>query len=164
MEKTLRAVNFGEYAALETLAAELWHETYDGLIGRAQVEYMLEKFQSLPAFARQIRQEGYAYFFIEKEGGRAGYCALKYEEKRLFLSKLYLKKQYRGTGLASAVLEEISAAARFLGYKEIYLTVNKGNARAVAAYEKNGFVREKSVVSEIGCGYVMDDYVYVRRV
>ena len=52
-------------------------------------------------------------------------------------------------------------AARFLGYREVYLTVNKENARAVHAYEKYGMKREKSIKTDIGGGFFMDDYVYV---
>ena len=42
----------------------------------------------------------------------------------------------------------------------MYLTVNKGNLRAVRAYEKFGFVRTEEQVSDIGNGFVMDDFVY----
>ncbi len=164
MKEVLKAVNFGEFAALESLCRALWHETYDGLLGGDQVDYMLEKFQSERAFFRQMRGENYRYFFIVCGGETAGYTALAYEKERLFLSKLYLKKEYRGTGLAKTALEEIFAAARRLGYGAVYLTVNKKNARAIAAYEKYGFERESAVVGEIGGGYVTDDYVYARRV
>lgn len=156
-------MNFNEFAALEKMCETLWHETYDGLIGRAQVEYMLKKFQSEGAFFAQMKGENYRYFFIDGGGQAAGYAALRLEKERLFLSKLYLKKPFRGTGLVKAALEEIFAAGRKFGYKEAYLTVNKNNARAVAAYEKYGFKREKSVVSDIGNGFVMDDYIYVYR-
>lgn len=160
----LRAVNFGEFEALERLCKALWHETYDALIGEAQVCYMLEKFQSKQAFYKQMKEENYRYFFIVRENDVAGYVALKLEEKRLFLSKLYLKKEYRGTGLVKDVLQEIFEAARHFGYKEVYLTVNKHNARAVAAYKKYGFCLEECAVSDIGGGYVMDDYIYKHSV
>ena len=55
MKEVLKAVNFGEFAALESLCRALWHETYDGLLGGDQVDYMLEKFQSERAFFRQMR-------------------------------------------------------------------------------------------------------------
>lgn len=45
-----------------------------------------------------------------------------------------------------------------LGY--VYLTVNKGNERAIKVYEKFGFIKTDSIVTDIGNGYVMDDYVY----
>ena len=41
----------------------------------------------------------------------------------------------------------------------VYLTVNKGNKRAIRAYEKSGFSITESVVTDIGHGFVMDDYI-----
>ncbi len=160
MKTVLRAAGFADFDKLENMCKELWHETYDGILGAAQVDYMLEKFQSKSAFYRQMRYENYRYFFIDGDSSCAGYAAIAPEKKRLFLSKLYLKKSFRGTGLVKSALEEIFAAARLMGYGEVYLTVNKNNARAVAAYEKYGFKREKSVATDIGNGFVMDDYVY----
>ena len=39
------------------------------------------------------------------------------------------------------------------------LNVNKGNVRAIAFYQKRGFGVIKSVVLDVGGGFVMDDYV-----
>ena len=50
------------------------------------------------------------------------------------------------------------------GLKAVYLTVNTGNARAVRAYEKFGFTRTDHTVTDIGSGFVMDDYIYEYRI
>ncbi len=51
--------------AVAGLAHEIWYEYYVPLIGRAQVDYMVAKFQSSGAVAEQLR-EGYEYFLIER--------------------------------------------------------------------------------------------------
>ena len=43
------------------------------------------------------------------------------------------------------------------------LSVNKRNAKAIAAYHRNGFVIAESVVTDIGGGFVMDDYVMAKE-
>jgi hypothetical protein len=43
------------------------------------------------------------------------------------------------------------------------LTVNKRNAKAMAAYQRNGFTLTESVVVDIGGGFVMDDYVMTKE-
>ena len=43
------------------------------------------------------------------------------------------------------------------------LSVNKHNTRAIAAYRRNGFVIAESVVTDIGGGFVMDDYVMAKN-
>ncbi len=54
-----------------------------------------------------------------------------------------------------------SAAA---GAHRLILSVNKRNAQAIAAYKRNGFVIAESVVTDIGGGFVMDDYVMAKGI
>jgi diamine N-acetyltransferase len=51
---------------VETLAGEIWTEHYTPIIGKEQVRYMLDKFQSKDAISGQIRDEGFQYFLIEE--------------------------------------------------------------------------------------------------
>jgi hypothetical protein len=53
--------------AVAGLAREIWYEYYVALIGQAQVDYMVAKFQSSGAVAAQLR-EGYEYFLIQRAG------------------------------------------------------------------------------------------------
>ena len=107
----------GEEGQLAAFASELWHDAYDSLIGGEQVDYMMRTIQSEEAIRRQIERENYIYFFLFFEGARAGYCALKPEKERLFLSKLYLSEKFRGRGLGQRALGEVADCARRLGLK-----------------------------------------------
>ena len=49
--------------------------------------------------------------------------------------------------------------ARSREYRVLHLNVNKHNATAIRAYERNGFVKARESVTDIGSGFVMDDYV-----
>ncbi len=42
--------------------------------------------------------------------------------------------------------------------------MNKRNAQAIAAYRRNSFVIAESVITDIGGGFVMDDYVMAKSV
>ena len=153
-----------EYASLAQFIARQWHTAYDGLLGEAQVKYMTDTFQSAAAIERQVREEGYLYYYIEGEGRRIGYCALHPEKEKLFLSKLYLTEEERGRGIGQKALAAVAEIAAERGLKAVYLTVNTGNARAVRAYEKFGFTRTDHTVTDIGSGFVMDDYIYEYRI
>ncbi|MBQ9941524.1 MAG: GNAT family N-acetyltransferase [Christensenellaceae bacterium] len=143
----------------EKLAAEIWNEAYGKLLGQAQVDYMLEKFQSAPAMRRQMQEEGYMYRLIYSNDKPKGYMAWKLEPEKLFLSKLYLLASARGLGLAAEAFAFLEEEGRRQGKKAMYLTVNRGNDRAVAAYKKNGFVTVRTQVADIGGGFVMDDFI-----
>lgn len=159
-EIIFREAKESEYARLAAMAKELWHSAYDGLLGAAQTEYMTDEFQSEGALREQIDGKGYRYYFIERGGAEIGYCGVQPQGDKFFLSKLYLSDDCRGRGIGQAALSEVARLARKEGARSVYLTVNKGNARAVRAYEKFGFRRAAEAVTDIGRGYCMDDYIY----
>jgi ribosomal protein S18 acetylase RimI-like enzyme len=50
------------------------------------------------------------------------------------------------------------------GCDRLTLAVNKMNRGAIDAYLKHGFRIADAVVKDIGDGFVMDDYIMVKRV
>ena len=108
-------------AVVAALADKVWNKHYTGLLAPAQIAYMVDKFQSAGAIARQIAQEGYRYFLLELDGRAVGYTAVQAAEGRLFLSKLYIEREARGQGAASqalAFLEGLVGKALRDGYRE----------------------------------------------
>jgi ribosomal protein S18 acetylase RimI-like enzyme len=150
--------------AVARLAAEIWREHYINIISAEQIEYMLDKFQSAPAIADQIRHQGYAYYLMQVNGSDAGYLAVKPEESKLFLSKFYLLRSYRGRGYGSRAIRFLEELCRERGLKAIWLTVNRHNTSSIAVYEHTGFRTVRTQVADIGGGYVMDDYVMEKEV
>lgn len=149
-----------EIQVVADLAESVWTEHYTSLIGAAQVAYMIEKFQSVPAITEQI-QKGYRYYLMQYDGISAGYTATLSEpaEKSLFLSKIYVEKAYRGKHITSQTIASLKKICREEGLEKIWLTVNKGNHSSIAVYEHLGFVKVRDVVTDIGEGYVMDDHI-----
>jgi GNAT superfamily N-acetyltransferase len=145
-----------QIASIARLAREIWYEHYVPIIGRAQVEYMVDKFQSVAAIRDQIAS-GYEYYAIEHTGEAAGYVALQSQPGELFISKFYLRRAARGFGLGSATLAFIEKLSRERGLFRLALTVNKYNP-ALQIYLRLGFTNCGSVVADIGNGFVMDDY------
>ena len=149
-----------DIATVARLAREIWSDHYTPIIGAGQVAYMLDKFQSAAAIAGQIAHRHHWYFLIRFDNRAVGYIGLERRGAVLFLSKLYLKKSMRGKGLGRRAVNFVHAFAGEQGLSTIRLTVNKHNAAAIAAYERTGFTRTGEVVTDIGGGYVMDDYVF----
>ena len=142
------------------LAEIIWTEHFTPLIGSAQVAYMIEKFQSVPAVTDQIKH-GYRYYLMKCDGVSVGYTAILSQpmEKSLFLSKIYVEKSYRGKHFTSQTVTFLKEICRKEGLKKIRLMVNKGNHSSIAVYEHLRFIKVRDVVTEIGEGYVMDDYI-----
>ncbi|MFV1994638.1 MAG: GNAT family N-acetyltransferase, partial [Verrucomicrobiales bacterium] len=83
----------------------------------------------------------------------------------LILHKLYLDpdRHGRGYGSAAIVLLESDARERFPAASTVRLRVNKANNRAIRAYQRAGFARGEAVCSDIGGGFVMDDWWMEKR-
>lgn len=146
------------------LAEIIWHECYNGIISHGQILYMLDKFQSLAAMQAQIEQQHYEYYLVMQNDKPVGYFAIVLQaDGSLFLSKIYTLAAVRGSGVAPALFAYIEAEALKRACPKIWLTVNRDNARAAAAYQKNGYTLVREQVSDIGSGYVMDDYVFEKQ-
>ena len=143
------------------LAKEIWNEYSICFISQEQIDYMLEKFQSEQVVKGQINFQRYQYFFLEEDGENIGYFAVQRKSDSLFLSKIYIKKDFRGKGYArKAFVNAIIPIAQEFELPKITLTVNKYNFASIMVYEKLGFDRTSDVATDIGNGYVMDDYIY----
>ena len=139
------------------LAREIWNEHFIPIIGKDQVDYMLEKFQSNNAIDKQIKN-GVLYFLIKNNNEAIGYIGAFPEKERLFLSKLYITSAERGKGYGRKAIEFLENLASNNDVTIIALTVNKNNLSAIGMYEKLGFENCGSIIQDIGNGFVMDDY------
>jgi diamine N-acetyltransferase len=147
------AANLPEHvAAIAGLARQIWNEHYLLIIGQAQIDYMLDRFQSETAIEEQQRS-GDEYFLIRRENRNVGYLAVRVEPRRqrLFISKLYVLRSER---VARRAVEWLAVERK---EPVMWLTVNRRNP-ALHAYLKLGFQLVSEVVTDIGKGYVMDDF------
>ncbi len=141
------------------LASEIWHEYWPCLLSNEQIDYMVEKFQSYEAVKNQLQNEHYIYNILEENGNFTGYFGVCIKENYLFLSKLYIKKDFRHKGYGKIAFDKIKLIAKEQNKTSIQLTVNKHNTNTIKAYDKWGFKTIDAVVTDIGKGFVMDDYI-----
>ena len=155
-----------EIALLAHMADEIWHEYWPGMLSYAQVDYMVDAFQSIPVITDDIREKGYEYWLLENDRRLVGYTGVLAEtdHARLFISKIYLFDSERGKGFASEVIAFLERLCHERGLESMYLVVNKYNDLAKRAYLAKGFVIAESVVKSIGQGFVMDDFIMAKKV
>lgn len=152
------AYNKQQLDLIENLADVIWHEHYTPIIGKDQVLYMLDKFQSTDTMLEQIKS-GYRYYSIEQNNVVVGYLSYEKRDRTLFLSKIYLLKELRGKGIGRQAINFVMQVAKKLNCNKVGLTVNRFNVDSIKAYKKAGFIIAGELVQDIGNGYVMDDYL-----
>lgn len=164
--KFQKVINQGQIDSLCAIAKKVWHITYDSILPPGQVEYMLEKFQSAFAIKDQIANQGYKYHLIICDGAEAGFVGFSPRymgRNELFVSKVYLLPEYQGSGAAREAFSLAEQEAKKEKLPCITLTVNKENEHAVNVYRHFGFQVKDKVQTDIGAGYIMDDYIMVKN-
>ena len=170
MARDMRQITFKRLApgdsdgilVMSRLATDILREHYDPILGKAQNDYMLEKFQSVGAITHQL-DGGYQYYFVRAAGRDIGFLAFYPRGEAMYLSKLYLLKDERGKGYSRLIVEFVVGKAREASLGSVELNVNKHND-AILAYESLCFRRVRAEKNDIGSGYFMDDYVYALNV
>lgn len=158
----LKVENKEQIVLVEKLAREVWEQHYTPIIGAAQVAYMLKNFQSANTISSQLK-EGYNYFIIKSKMDSIGYLSILPKKDELFLSKIYVLQRFQGKGYGKFAMNFVIDTTKSLNKQKISLTVNKDNSNAIKAYEKMGFKNIDAVVTDIGNGYVMDDYIMEKK-
>lgn len=163
---------------LAKLAKEIWQEYWPSRIGQAQTDYMVQNFQSLEAIKRDMAENDYEYWFctVEESASNSPYASrsgrrivgftgghVEPDTNRFFISKIYLLATERGKHYASQVISFYQKLCQSRGLKAMYLTVNKYNELGIRCYRSKGFETIDSVETDIGEGFVMDDYIMEKQ-
>ncbi len=161
---TIRRLDRTELPVVRQLAERIWPRVYPDIISGAQIGYMLDRFYDVAVMWDEMERRGVCYAIIEVDGCAAGYLSFEIlrQDRAAFLHKLYLMPECHGIGAGAMALDWVEQCASKLGMRQVRLRVNKGNRPAIRAYLRGGFEFAGAVVTDIGGGFVMDDYWMVK--
>jgi len=164
-EAQIQPASLDDLPAIRDLATAIWHRCYPGIISREQIEFMLVRMYALETLRDEIQSQGIRFDRLLVDNLFIGFAAYgpTGTPTAWKLHKLYLAPEHQGRGLGSRLLKHCEAQARQLGARELRLNVNKRNAQAIAAYQRNGYTKTEEVTQDIGGGFVMDDFVMTKR-
>lgn len=148
-------------SAVRSIAAEIWPETFRDILSGEQIAYMMKMMYAAPVMNDELAR-GVRFILVKVDGENAGYISWSPcpdSPQTAKLHKLYLRSRWHHTGTGSAMLRYMIGLCRGLGFKFLKLNVNRHNAPAIRAYARNGFRVVEKVCTDIGGGFVMDDYV-----
>lgn len=136
---------------IEPIAAEHiegFHKALDTVAREREYLTMLEAFplEQTRAFVLGMIENGNPQFVALADNKVVGWCDIS---RHTFPSHAHagslgmgLIPAYRGQGLGRRLIEATLRAARDAGIERVELSVHADNDRAIALYEKVGFVRE----------------------
>lgn len=160
---SFHTVTTTQFELVYQLASEIWNDNYRNIISQEQINYML-KLMYKPSRIQQDILEGYIWKLIKTNNETVGYLAYVIkDDKRVFLSKIYLKTTVQGKGYGKQAINSVIDYAKNNNCNAVYLTVNKGNNKGIRAYKKTGFQIIAEEDFDIGNGFIMNDYIFEYR-
>lgn len=150
--------NRNEIERLSEFAAQIVKRHFDPIIGAAQNDYMIGRFQTPQAIEQQIRQ-GYRYYWVMEGSEAAGFMAFYPKDGKMYLSKFYVAQPFRGRHLAGDMFAFICQETKKEQLSAVFLNVNRNNTDVIEIYKHLGFEIVGQEKNDIGNGFFMDDFV-----
>jgi ribosomal protein S18 acetylase RimI-like enzyme len=162
----IRAARRDELAVVQRLAHVIWRVHYPAIIAHEQIDYMLARGYAIDALGEFVDRTDRGLELALAGGSPAGFAAWHVTDDPgvVKLDKLYVLPAHQRRGLGGQLIGRVIGFARTARAATLILNVNKSNRQAIRAYERYGFRIRDAVVSDIGNGFVMDDYVMARSV
>ena len=156
---SITRANTGEqYATIEALARRIVPDFYAPYFERETAEYLVESGHTAAAL-EALAGRGYRHYLIECEDMAVGYFSLLEQGEMMLLSHFYLLEEYRGRGLGQEAMDFIHREAEAVGVRKIELFVLRRNKGAVGLYQKNGYIFAAEVMTRLGNGAMLKDYL-----
>jgi diamine N-acetyltransferase len=152
----IRKATPADAAALSAFGARTFGEAFGADNTASDMEaYLAEAFSPSIQLA-EISDPASAMTLVLESGGLAEalagymYLVVDPDPASLFLKRIYVDKEWQGSGLGGLLIEEAGRECRRRGRRRLWLTVWERNPRAVAFYERAGFRISGTTTFQLG--------------
>ncbi|GHT90403.1 acetyltransferase [Betaproteobacteria bacterium] len=160
----IKPVTAPELPAIAALAREIWQATYPGIITQEQIDFMLAQRYSSERLSQDLQSADKWLNQAFAGCRRIGFAFCERDKGEYKLDKLYIHPDFQRQGVGGALIAHAAHHAKQQGYPAVILAVNKNNEQAIKAYHKHGFTVRESIKTDIGQGFIMDDFIMEKRV
>ena len=157
-ELLIRFADTEDINTIGFLAQQTWPTAYGPILSQEQISYMLNLFYAPPALNEQMKNHQFVIAELNEEPvGFASFASIDVPDTYK-LHKLYILPDTQGKGIGKALLDFVVDEIKQKDAAALHLGVNRFNP-AVKFYEKLGFTKLKEEKTDIGSGFVMDDFI-----
>jgi ribosomal protein S18 acetylase RimI-like enzyme len=148
---------------IRDLTYKIWPQTYESILSKPQIDYMLNMMYSEQSLLDQMQKQGHEFVIVNDGKVGVGFASFSMTEPDIWkLHKIYILPGEQGKGVGKYVIDQVAIAIMRRGAKALQLNVNRNN-NAKDFYEKLGFVVLRSEDIDIGSGYYMNDYIMEKK-
>lgn len=146
---------------IQQLAHSIWYPTYQEILSKKQIDFMLERMYSVEAIQASMVLKSTFYLLFDDDEA-VGFIGIEPKEDLLRIEKIYLLPSTQGKGFGKLLIDFAAEEGRKHGLSELELNVNRSN-NAYHFYLKQGF----RVVEEVDIPYyefILDDYIMRKKI
>jgi GNAT superfamily N-acetyltransferase len=161
----IREINVNEVGLINSLAHQIWPDTFREILSSEQINYMLNWMYAPEKLTDQI-EAGNHFFVIEDDSVALGFMGIEPAFPNadcLRIHKIYVLPNQQGKGLGKRLIANAIQVARDLKLSKLHLNVNRYN-KAVDFYCHLGFTITGEEDIDIGSAYLMEDYIMEFRI
>jgi N-acetylglutamate synthase-like GNAT family acetyltransferase len=156
----IREATTADVEAILQIAQQTWWPTYEPLLGKEQVAYMLDEIYSQEKITDQVKNNKQTFLLLLEDEQPVAFAAYspREEDPEIYkLHKLYCLPVTQGKGYGKILINEVIDKTKEAGKHKLDLNVNRYN-KAKDFYERMGFTIAYEEDIPIG-PYWMNDYV-----
>jgi GNAT superfamily N-acetyltransferase len=156
----IKEATTADVEAILQIAHQTWWPTYEPLLSKEQVAYMLDELYTTDKITKQIAEKQQTFLLLTEDGQPVAFAAYspREEDAEIYkLHKLYCLPVTQGKGYGKVLINAVADKTKEAGKNTLDLNVNRYN-KAKSFYEKMGF--EIVYEEDIPIGpYWMNDFV-----
>jgi N-acetylglutamate synthase-like GNAT family acetyltransferase len=156
----IREATTADVEAILQIAEQTWWPTYEPLLGKEQVAFMLGELYTADKITKQVKEKQQDFLLLLEDGQPVAFAAYspRDEDENIYkLHKLYCLPITQGKGYGKILINAVADKVIEAGKNTLDLNVNRYN-NAKSFYEKMGFTVIYEEDIPIG-PYWMNDYV-----
>ncbi|RQO70594.1 GNAT family N-acetyltransferase [Pedobacter sp. KBW06] len=158
MNTRFKKVEASDVALLQEISRKTFLETYAAQNTAENMQHYLDKDFGLESLLAQINNPDSGFHLVWLGDQPAGYLKVNTGlsqtepnmEQGLEIERIYVLQEFQGMKIGQLLFEHSIAIARKAGKAYIWLGVWEENGKAIAFYQKNGFVQFGTHVFKLG--------------
>jgi ribosomal protein S18 acetylase RimI-like enzyme len=135
--RVIRSVEPPDLEAVRVVLVDAWHDTYDATLGVERVTEITDSWHAIEALATEIGRPEHRFMLVESGGEIVATGSADRAGDVVTLQRLYVRPVHQGAGHGAVLLD---ALVGHWPHARVELKVATHNARAIAFYERHGFV------------------------
>ncbi|GAA5103239.1 GNAT family N-acetyltransferase [Bartonella jaculi] len=134
IEVAITQALLSDVSEISCFLVEIWHDTYDAVLGADVVTAQTDKWHNVEAISDQIKKCGTLFLIAKWMDKIAGHIFFDCSDKdKACLARLYVLPSYQRLGIGEKLLEQAIAINKIQG--KIHLKVNSENIKGLSFIE-----------------------------